>query len=96
MSSPNETSPLLTNPVKGSVESDSISNHDSEDGNNDNVLPNGPSKRRIDEESQEEEASRETQYEGLPEVKKQLKFILPAIAIGVRRRSIPSSIMLAR
>lgn len=94
MASPNETSPLLAKPVESSVDSDSISNHDSEDRSNGNGLPSGPSRRIIDEESQGEDASRETQYKGLPEVKKQLKFILPAVAIGVRQR-IPSCIMLA-
>lgn len=89
MASLNETSPLLAKPVKNSVDSDSISYHDSEDRINDNALPDGPSKRGIDEESQEEEAGRASQYEGLPEVKKQLKFILPSVAIGVRQRSLP-------
>lgn len=89
MASLDETSPLLAKPVKNSVDRDSISYHDSEDRINDSALPVGPSKRRIDEESQEEEAGRASQYEGLPEVKKQLKFIVPAVAVGVRQRSIP-------
>lgn len=83
MASPNETSPLLAKPVKSSGDSDSISNHDSEDRSNGNGLPSGPPRRINDEESQGEDASRETQYKGLPEVKKQLKFILPAVAIGL-------------
>lgn len=36
-----------------------------------------------DEERQDAQNERAVQYEGLPEVKKQLKYILPAIAIGV-------------
>jgi len=36
-----------------------------------------------DEERQDAQSERAVQYEGLPEVKKQLKYILPAIAIGV-------------
>lgn len=89
MASPNETSPLLAKSVKTSVDSDSISNHDPDLGNNDNALPNGLSKRRADEESQEEEATRKAQYEGLPEVMKRFKFILPALSVGVCRWSTP-------
>lgn len=95
MPSPNETSPLLAKTVRTPVDSDGISTQDSEDRNNGNALSNGQSRRRIDEESQEEEASRETQYEGLPEVKKQFKFILPAVAVGVCRRGTPNFIILA-
>lgn len=80
MARPDETSPLLAKTVKSS---DSISNHESEERNSHNVRANGPSRGRIDEESQGEDPSRETQYEGLPEVKKQLKYILPGAAIGV-------------
>lgn len=89
MASPNETSPLLTKSVKTSVDSDSISTCDPDLRNNDNALPNGLSRRRLDEESQEEDATRQAQYEGLPEVKKRLKFILPALSIGVCQWSTP-------
>ncbi|MCJ1464315.1 hypothetical protein MMC07_002928 [Pseudocyphellaria aurata] len=83
MATPNEASPLLAKHANSPVDSNGISDHDSEHMGNDEALLNGPSQRRVDEESQEEEASRETQYEGLPEVKKQLKFILPAVSIGL-------------
>lgn len=36
-----------------------------------------------DEESQPSDGERTTQYEGMPEVKAKLKYILPAIGIGV-------------
>ena len=36
-----------------------------------------------DEERQDTQSERTVQYEGMPEVKKQLKYILPAVAIGV-------------
>lgn len=95
MAIPNEASPLLAKHVNNPVDSDGISNHDSELRDNDEAHLNGPSKRSIDEESQVEEASRETQYEGLPEVKKQLKFILPAVSIGVSGQRTTNAIMLA-
>ena len=37
-----------------------------------------------DEERSDPQSERGIQYEGLPEVRKQLKYIVPAIAIGVR------------
>lgn len=43
----------------------------------------GRSKPPIDEENHEE-LSRDSQFNGLPEVKQKLKYILPAITIGVR------------
>ena len=37
----------------------------------------------VEEGRQDAQSERAVQYEGLPEVKKQLKYILPAVAIGV-------------
>ena len=40
--------------------------------------------KTVDEEqSQSDGEDGETQYQGLPEVKKQLRYIVPAVAIGV-------------
>ena len=56
------------------------------------ALPNGGSNKhhaakdsKIGDQEQANDVSdgRERQYQGLPEVKKQLKYIVPAIAIGV-------------
>ncbi|KAL8792278.1 MAG: hypothetical protein Q9195_005157 [Heterodermia aff. obscurata] len=53
------------------------------------TAPNGISGNRVDnksvdeEEAYSDEEGRDRQYQGLPEVKKQLKYILPAVAIGV-------------
>lgn len=49
---------------------------------NDATTSDGARKQRHDEESQEEDL-REPQYEGMPEVKEKLKYILPAIGIGI-------------
>ncbi len=78
---PTETSPLLAKP--GNVP---------EPGNAPfgvlptehgvNVHANGDAKLGDDGESQGE-PDRITQYEGMPEVKAKLKYIMPAIAIGV-------------
>ena len=46
---------------------------------------NGNFKPRDDEANRTEniDGARESQFEGMPEVKKQLKFIVPAVGIGV-------------
>lgn len=44
---------------------------------------NGLAKQVTDEETQDGEADRDAQFEGLPEVKAKLKYIVPAVAIGV-------------
>lgn len=41
-----------------------------------------PNQRLDDEEIQREQSRDSPQYEGLPEVKKNLKWIVPAVAIG--------------
>ncbi len=77
-----ETSPLLPKAIKVSPESG-----DAPEG----VLPstteandhiNGSTKSQ-DEERQDDEGDREVQYKGMPDVRKRLKYILPALAIGV-------------
>lgn len=73
---PTETSPLLGDSANGVVKSV------------DGFLPDGPiangSAHGQDEERREEvDGAREAQFEGMPEVRKNLKYILPAIAIGV-------------
>ncbi len=80
---PSETSPLLGSPA-GTL----LGPGDAPDG----VPPNGtfsngtassPAKSDDDEERQEGDEDRSPQYEGMPEVKKRLKLIVPAVAIGV-------------
>lgn len=48
-----------------------------------NDIGNLVSKPLADEEYQTGEVNRDSQFQGLPEVKKKLKYILPAVAIGV-------------
>ena len=78
---PSETSPLLPNVLPEPADAPS------------GVLPNGSSingrpeediKSVDEEQSQADAEDRERQYQGLPEVKKQLKYIVPAVAIGVQ------------
>ena len=45
---------------------------------------NGDSKPAEDEESQSNGKDRAQQYEGIPDVKAKLRYIVPAIGIGVR------------
>ncbi len=48
-------------------------------------LPNGDLRQGADEEatSSGPDAAREAQFQGLPEAQKQLKYIVPAISVGV-------------
>ena len=41
-------------------------------------------KKTQDEERQQDDEDREVQYQGMPDVRKKLGYILPALAIGVR------------
>ncbi len=70
MADQDERSPLLGRPLNTP---DHLENR--------NGLVGGDSNERDDEERQGD-GGREAQYEGLPEVKKKLKFIVPAVAIG--------------
>lgn len=79
---PSETSPLLGRPTDTFVEPDDAPNGVLSNGIYSNGTPSGLVKPDDDEERQEGDGDR-SQYEGMPEVKKKLKFIVPAIAIGV-------------
>lgn len=70
---PNETSPLLGKPPATAAPPDDPAEEET---------TNGVSKPGHDEESQEAE-DREGQYEGMPDVKAKLKYIVPAVGIGV-------------
>ena len=78
---PSETSPLIPNSrstpqspaPNGIIPNDVGSNGQAREDN----------KSVDEEEAYNDEEGRERQYQGLPEVKKQLKYIVPAIAIGV-------------
>ena len=56
-----------------------------------NGVQNGFGKPAEDEESQRDGGEEATQYQGMPEVKAKLAYILPAISIGVCRTRIGSS-----
>ncbi|MCJ1341756.1 hypothetical protein MMC09_007053 [Bachmanniomyces sp. S44760] len=77
---PTETSPLLSSSIIGNFEAG-----DAPEG----PLPNGTesnghdSKSINDPEGQDEDESATEQYQGMPEVKAKLKYIVPAIAIGI-------------
>lgn len=47
------------------------------------VAPEGPLEDGATLERQDSQRGRQKQYEGLPEVRKQLKYIVPAVGIGV-------------
>ena len=88
---PTETSPLLAKPIAADVDAG-----DAPIG----VLPNGTSSNGVadvstkpgdDEESQNTEM---VNRQGIPEVKKKLKYILPAIAIGVRQQDVSAALRL--
>lgn len=81
---PTETSPLLSETSTAT-----------EEGANGrlNGQSDGISKPVDEEGQQQEDRDRDGQYNGLPDVKKQLKYIVPAVGIGVsceeRFREIP-------
>ena len=80
---PTETSPLLSKLPAAALEPGDapegalpfINGHDQIKAGNDDV------------ERQDVEHDRAVQYEGLPEVKKRLKYIVPAVAVGVSLNS---------
>lgn len=78
-----ETSPLLpklTNlpPQPADTPDGALPN-----GTSGNDHTNGDTKPVDEEEAPADQDGRERQYQGMPEVKKQLKYIVPAVAIGV-------------
>ncbi|KAL9129668.1 MAG: hypothetical protein Q9217_001947 [Psora testacea] len=77
-----ETSPLLGNTKVDHVKPDKAQDGPNSDGNASNDAVGEIDNPGTDEESQEEEF-RGLQHEGMPEVKARLKFILPAISIGI-------------
>ena len=80
---PTETSPLLAKPANVLPEPGDAPIGALPTGNGVNGHAYGGLKSDDDGESQGD-PDRETQYEGMPEVKAKLKYIMPAIAIGVR------------
>ena len=80
---PSETSPLIpksrsTLPQPPDAPNGTVPH---EIGKNSHAQEDG--KSVDEEEAHSDDEGRERQYQGLPEVKKQLKYIVPAIAIGV-------------
>ena len=80
---PTETSPLLVKPTNVLPESGDAPVGALPTGNGVSGLVHTDLKPDDDGESQGE-PDRLTQYEGMPEVRAKLKYIMPAIAIGVR------------
>ncbi len=80
---PTETSPLLTKSANVVPEPGDAPVGALPTGSGVNGHANGDFKPGDDEETQGE-LDRINQYEGMPEVKAKLKYIMPAIAIGVR------------
>ena len=83
-SEPTETSPLLRHPSNvlpepSAAPSGALVNGSGIDGN-----ANGVSKPAGDEEHQkQDDEDRVNQYKGMPEVRARLKYIVPAIAVGI-------------
>ncbi len=78
-----ETSPLLAKPIITLLESGDAPNGVLPNGGSSNGTLDDPPKPGEDEERQANDGERSPQYEGMPEVKKKLKYIVPAVAIGV-------------
>lgn len=80
---PSETSPLLAKPADAAPASGVGVNGVQVTGDAASVHVTGTVKAGDDEERQNGNGAGPQPYQGMPEVKKQLKYILPAIAIGV-------------
>ena len=80
--SPSETSPLIPKP-RSNLPQSPAPNGAVPNGVNSNGQAHEHNKSVDEEETRSDEEGRERQYEGMPEVRKQLKYIVPAIAIGV-------------
>ena len=72
-----ETSPLLANAKDDQPEAGQACNIRSSDGEL------GQTHKPGDDEGAQEEDNRDSQYEGMPEVRAKLKYILPAVSIGI-------------
>ena len=79
-----ETSPLLGKVSNGSLDDGISHNGVLVDHASVNGYMNGVTKPAEDEESQSNGEDRAPQYEGLPDVKAKLVYIVPALSIGVR------------
>lgn len=79
---PSETSPLLPNTTDGQRGPSDAPNGSLRSGTTFNGHANGPGKH-IDGDRPQESQDREAQYEGMPDVKERLKYIVPAVSIGV-------------
>ena len=79
-----ETSPLIPKPTNLLPEPADAPNGALPHGTSGNGHIHGDTKSVDQEEAPIDEEGRERQYQGMPEVKKQLKYIVPAVAIGVR------------
>ena len=77
-----ETSPLLPKASKVSSKPRDSSQEDHPPTET-NGTTDGSTKAH-DEEQQDDGEDREVQYQGMPDVRKRLPYILPALAIGVR------------
>ena len=82
-----ETSPLLSNKAAltvegGVVPTGTLPGENEHDSLGSGML-DGTAKPQSDEEAQAEEDERVGQYQGMPEVMKQLKYIVPAVGLGV-------------
>lgn len=81
-SAPSETSLLLPKTTEVLPEPGNASQGTLPTSTGTNGSISGLSKPQ-DEELQDDDAEREVQYQGMPEVRKRLPYILPALAIGV-------------
>ena len=98
---PTETSPLISSDGVASIEPSvgvapegpedhSAGDHGTFEGNGEPINDDGASLER-----QESLQDRLKQYEGMPEVKKQLKYILPALGIGIFLASADQTIIVS-
>ncbi len=83
-----ETSPLLPKVTKVLPESGDAREGTLPSTTEANNHINGSTKSQ-DEERQDDEGDREVQFKGMPDVRERLKYILPALAIGVCVLKIP-------
>ena len=80
-----EDSPLLGQPESPPNAAGEVCNGTIANDGDVNGVQNGSMKPTEDEESHGDDGEGATQYQGMPEVKAKLAYILPAISIGVCR-----------